>query len=50
MKIQLTPRQVLELAIMGIDNGNIQAARDVLKECLDQLPEDKKESEGANAK
>jgi hypothetical protein len=51
-KIQLTPIQVLEYVILGIKNGNYQAAIDIAQDCVDQLKEyeeqNKKEVDGEN--
>ena len=52
--IDLTPGQVLEYIIIGIKNGNYEAAINIAQDCLDQLREynkrlevvdDKKEEE-----
>lgn len=38
-KIELTELQLLELVALGIDNGNIQAARDLLRDAIAQITE-----------
>lgn len=37
VKIQLTLKQVLEYVIMGIKNGNYQAAINIARDCIDEL-------------
>jgi len=39
-KTQLTPKQVLEFIILGIEKGNYQAAIDIAKQCIEQLDEE----------
>ena len=41
-KIQLTPKEVLQFIIVGIRNGNYQAAIDLAKDCIKQLEEREK--------
>ena len=36
-KVQLTPKQVLKFIIIGIKNGNYQAAIDLAQDCIDQM-------------
>ena len=36
-KVQLTPKRVLQFIILGIQNGNYQAAIDLAQDCIDQL-------------
>jgi hypothetical protein len=38
MKIELTPRRLLELIAFAISRGNYDAALDVIDEALKQLP------------
>jgi hypothetical protein len=37
VKIQLTHRQVLEYIILGIKNGQYQAAINLAQDCIDEL-------------
>jgi hypothetical protein len=37
VKIQLTPKQVLEYVILGIKNGNYQAAINIAQDCIDEM-------------
>lgn len=37
MKIELTPKQVLEYIILGIKNGQYQAAIKIAQDCIDEL-------------
>jgi len=36
-KVELTSKQVLELIILGIENGNYQAAINIARDCIDEL-------------
>ena len=49
-RIQLTPKQVLEYIILGINNGNYEAAKDLAKDAIEQidLHEEKKREEAKN--
>ena len=44
VKIQLTPKQVLQYVVLGIKNGNYQAAIDIAEDCIKELEEREKES------
>ena len=39
MKLQLTPKQVLEWIILGIKNERYQAAINMAQDCIDQMPD-----------
>ncbi len=45
-KVRLSVKQVLGFAILGLDNGNTEAARHLLQECHDQLPDDDSNEDG----
>lgn len=37
MKVELTPKQILEFVIVGIKNENYQAVINLAQDCLDQM-------------
>ena len=39
VKMQLTPKQVLEYIILGINNGNYQAVKDLAKDAIQGIDE-----------
>ena len=45
MKIKCTPKQVLQYIILGINNGNYQAVKDLAQDAIDQIDQREKEEE-----
>ena len=50
MKIQLTPKQVLEYIVLGIKNGNYQAVIDIAEDCIKELDAAEKNNKGKRNK
>ena len=44
-KVNLTPKQILEFVIIGINNGNYKAVKDLVQDVLDIMNKEEKEKE-----
>ena len=49
-KVTLTLKQVLEFVILGINNGNYQAAKNLAQDALDIINEKEEKEKSSNEK